>query len=60
MGLIIPKNPHQKDAEAAGKWVAACLRVTHKAYRDVPVDAIAQIARWAGHWGVLALRVEGQ
>ena len=54
----VPRNPYANDAEAAGKWVRACLKGTHPAYRDMPIDVIARVARWAGHWGELALRQE--
>lgn len=57
--MSAPSNPHQKDAEAAGKWVLDCLAgKPKKGYRDMPADTIAWVARWAGHWGNLALEAQ--
>ena len=51
-----PANPHAKDAEAAGQYVRDWL-IPRKSYmQNCPADVIADVARWAGHWGRLALK----
>ena len=44
-----PRNPHAKDAEAAGAYVRIALRGKWEP------DAVYWLAKWAGHWGNLAL-----
>jgi hypothetical protein len=55
-----PENPHQKDAEAAGRYAAEFMRPRKAYMRDCPLDVVANLARWAGHWGRLALAVAGR
>lgn len=49
-----PQNPHQKDAEAAGRYIISALKM-RKRVTPMDADTIAWLARWAGHWGRLAL-----
>lgn len=56
--LHIPTNPYQKDAEAAGKYLRAYLSPRRRGDFGASEDVIAWLARWAGHWGRLALNHE--
>lgn len=48
------RSPHQKDAEAAGRWVVQALKPS-KTRHEIDADTLAWVARWAGHWGRLAI-----
>ena len=53
--MSFPDNPHKKDAGAAAAWVRSGLFPRKRYERDWPVEFIVACARWAGHWGNLAL-----
>jgi hypothetical protein len=45
----------QKDAEAAGKFAVAIIRKKRRQWRDDDAATAEYCARWAAHWGRLAL-----
>ncbi len=49
-------NPWRKDAEGAGRFLRDYLAQERKKGREPEDDVVRTIARWAGHWGRLALR----
>ena len=45
-------NSHKYEAEACGKMLHEWLQPSKKYHpRNVHVDVIYWLARWAGHWG---------